>query len=372
MQVKYLYFSQAHKGLHMIKKVLKFIGAIVLIVGLYIGGNILYATLTDYQPPETEEVKIYNQSSVGPQDSVYSFLIWNIGYSGLGSEEDFFFDGGETVVASKERVEENFKGILKQIENRYETDFILLQEVDTLANRSYYTNQFIAIAKLLSGHNYSFATNYLVKFVPMPLTTAPWNTMGRVEAGLATYSKPKCDESIRYSFPGNYDWPTRVYFLDRCFLLRRHTLPSGKQMVVINTHNSAYDDGTLKAKQMEYLKDILVDEYEKGNYVVVGGDWNQSPPNFDVDQFNINREVSQEATGTNISADYLPGWTWAYDPAVPTNRSLLAPFDDNTTRTGLIDFYLVSPNIQVTKVEGIDLNFRSSDHQPVYMEVKLK
>src|SRR3712207_7070413 len=44
----------------------------------------------------------------------------------------------------------------------------------------------------------------------------------------------------------------------------------------INTHCSAYDKGgKMKLEQMKYLSQFIDSEYKKGNYVLVGGDWNQ-------------------------------------------------------------------------------------------------
>jgi len=37
----------------------------------------------------------------------------------------------------------------------------------------------------------------------------------------------------------------------------------------------------------------------------------------------------------------------------------------------LIDFYLVSPNVSIEKVEGVDMDFEFSDHQPVRLEIRL-
>ena len=66
------------------------------------------------------------------------------------------------------------------------------------------------------------------------------------------------------------------------------------------------------------------------------------------------------------------GWTWAFDPSVPTNRKLASSFEADKTFTTLIDFYLVSPNVQVESVEGVDLAFENSDHQPVKLSIQLK
>lgn len=355
----------------MVKVVILVILSLVLLAGLYVGGNILYGTITDFKPLPSESLQIENTGQASPSDSSFSLLIWNIGYSGLGQKEDFFYDGGKMVIAPRERVEENLAGIFTTLTRFKDVDFILLQEVDRQSRRSYYNDQVKAISSLLPNHNVAFAKNYSVKFVPMPLTVPPWKAMGKVESGLTSYSKYLPMETIRYSFPGNYSWPTRIYFLDRCFLLQRYALPGGKQLVVINTHNSAYDDGTLKAKQMQFLRDILIEEYEgRGNYVVVGGDWNQCPPDFDYQSFR--KDLDNSYRQLNIQADYLPAdWLWVYDASVATNRKLSERYDQGKTFVTLIDFFLVSPNLKVTEVRGIETNFQHSDHQPVFLQVEL-
>ena len=354
----------------MLKIIIIVILSILAIVGLYVGGNILYGTITDYQPAPSESLELKNTKEVTPKGSAFSFLIWNIGYGGLGHQEDFFYDGGSMVIAPKKRVDENLAGVYSTLRNLKDVDFLLFQEVDESSKRSYYQNEIEAISKIYPDHSYTFAKNYSVKFVPMPLTVPPWKAMGKVESGLASYSKYLPTESTRFSFPGNYSWPTKIYFLDRCFLLQRFSLTSGKQLIVINTHNSAYDDGTLKAKQMKFMKDILVEEYNNGNYIVVGGDWNQCPPGFDFEHFG--KDIDGTYHQINIEKDYLPAdWQWVYDPTVATNRKLSEKYESGKTFTTLIDFFLVSPNVKVSEVRGIDTDFQYSDHQPVLMQVEL-
>ena len=259
------------------------------------------------------------------------------------------------------------RGIYETVINQWQIDFYLFQEVDTLADRSHDINQLEDLTYHLSGHTSCFATNYNVKFVPMPLD----NPMGKVLAGLASFSKFKSTESTRYQFPGNYSWPNRIYFLDRCFLLQRFPTKNGKELVVINTHNSAYDDGNLKKQQMAFMKNVLLNEYNKGNYVVVGGDWNQCPPGFDNMTFAPANGDSYDQV--SIAPDFLPkDWQWVFDPTVATNRKLATPYKAGESFTTVIDFFLVSPNIRVEEVRGVDLEFAYSDHQPVLMRVVLE
>ncbi len=328
----------------------------------------MYGTLTDFRPAAETKVNSIGtaKKQIEAQKNSFSFLIWNIGYCGLGKDISFFYDGGSTVITPAPLVSTYKDGMKSYLKQQNSVDFILLQEVDLYSKRSHFAEEQKEIASVLPGYAYDIGVNYQVKYIPYPF----YEPLGKVNSGLASFSPYPSSESIRYQFPGNYAWPKSIYFLDRCFLSQRYKLPSGKDLLVINTHNSAYDDGTLKARQMEFMKEKLVAEYEKGNYVVVGGDWNQTPPGFDNNTFKKAGTEAQPQIA--IADDFLPGWTWAYDPKVPTNRKLDHPYDASKTFTTVIDFYLLSPNLVVDKIEGVDLDFQFSDHQPLYMEVSLK
>ncbi len=234
---------------------------------------LLYATIDDYKPLEVSAQSIECEPDILADSLQARLLIWNIGYAGLDASMDFFYDGGEQMRPSEEGVMANIKGISSTLEPFEDFDFILLQEVDKDSKRSYYQNEFQLIQDQFSGYHSSFGKNYDVGFVPIPIS----EPMGKVESGLMTLSK-QCPGSVeRHSFPGNYSWPMKLFMLDRCFLVSRYRLSNQKELLIINTHNSAYDDGSLRTQQMSYLRDYLLSEYEKGNYVIVGGDWNQTP-----------------------------------------------------------------------------------------------
>ncbi len=346
----------------------KILVSILLLFGLAIGSLLLYGTLTDFQPEEKLSLESVNKTkNTIVNDSTFTFMIWNIGYCGLGAEMDFFYDGGNNVNTPEKYVNLYRTHTVNSLNYYTDIDFHLLQEVDLNSNRSNFVNQLDAITEnALTNHNHTTALNYKVNWIPYPF----YEPMGKVEGGLVSLSKYISAENTRYQFPGNFGWPKRLYMLDRCFLLQRYDLSNGKDLVVINTHNSAYDDGTLKSKQMDYLKNVLLAEYGKGNYVVVGGDWNQTPPGYDNTTFQRGEDYIDQIP---INSDFMPeGWEWAYDGTVPTNRKTSKPFDHKTTFQTVIDFYLVSPNIQVEEVKGVNLDFQSSDHQPVLMKISLK
>jgi endonuclease/exonuclease/phosphatase family metal-dependent hydrolase len=56
---------------------------------------------------------------------------------------------------------------------------------------------------------------------------------------------------------------------------------------------------------------------------------------------------------------------------LPTNRRVKAPYTQGTTLTTVIDFFLLSPNVQSVEVKNMDMGFQYSDHQAVRLKVKL-
>jgi endonuclease/exonuclease/phosphatase family metal-dependent hydrolase len=351
------------KKLMLIVKIL--LGAGILF-GLYVLGAILYAQLTDYKPEEVtpaESILSAETSSVPISDSL-TLYIWNIGYSGLGKESDFFYDNGKMVRSPEEYVRKNFAGIQKTVEEMKDADFILLQEVDFDSKRSYHIRQAELLSEQMKSLGFSnawFAKNYLVNYVPIPIT----EPMGAVHSGLLTLSKYKPEVVTRHSFPANFSWPKGLFFLDRCFMVQRFPY-AGKELLVINTHNSAYDGGTLKKEEMEFMKKFLLAESAKGNYIIVGGDWNQIPPGFAGDPGAGYEEIP-------IPDNYpAQGWHWASDLNHRTNRKVDTPFIKGVTYTTILDFFLLSPNIEVIDIKGIVNDFEFSDHQPLKIKLRLK
>lgn len=361
-----------------LKTAFRALGGLTLASALYVVLVLLHGTFTDYQPDQVESIDPYQSSSLAQIDQdELDLVIWNLGFGGLGKESEFFFDasgsqffsGGKMVHATERMVEKNNEGILDFVREQ-DADFFLLQEVDKSSKRSYYYDQFGALATAVPDYDVHFATNYKVGRVPIPIME-PWHVYGKTFSGLATLSRFQASKVERYQLPGSFDWPTRIFQLDRCIAIHRYPTGREGELVVMNIHHSAYDEGgVLKKQQMAFLKDLLIAEYANGNYVIVGGDWNQCPPYFDFDQFMPGQ--TEGYTQMNIPADYLPAdWTWAYDRNTPTNRKTHSPYRHGKTFVALIDFFLVSPNVEVVEVQGVDQGFDFSDHQPVKMRVRL-
>ncbi len=328
----------------------KIILVIILIPVLIFLLFLAYATFTDYKPKPIENVKIEGTAKEFIEKDTFLIRIWNIGYAGLGKEADFFFDGGSSMRMSEELTWHYLKNIGNYIFEDDETDFFMLQEVDTYARRSYYINQYDYIRENLNNRVTSFAKNYDSKFVPQPLL----NPLGRVVAGLMNIGKYTPNKATRYRLENDASYPVGLFMLKRCLLEWRYDLPNGKELVIINVHLSAYDDGSVKAQQMEQLRKVLEAEEALGNYVIVGGDWNQNAPK----------------KGDEFYHFPSSNWTWIHSETQYTNRDLSTPLTPETQKNK-IDYFLISNNLEVLDFDVDVQNFEFSDHEPLFIKVRL-
>lgn len=340
--------------------------AIIFSAGSF-GLFLLYITVVDFRPGAVEVLYTGGHEEIIRQDT-FRLISWNIGYCGLGSEMDFFYDGGEQVRPTSKLARKYRAGIMQFIREHKGVDFWLLQEVDTRSKRSYGINQLKRISEELQPGHAVYAKNYIVPYVPVPIK----EPMGHVNGGILNFSAFTPALAERYAYPLIASWPEVLFLLDRCFILSRYKLEKGNDLVILNTHNSAYViDSALRRKELDIIKNKMLEEYAKGNYVVAGGDWNANPPGLQVTGY-FNGHYFKPSK-VKMAGDLLPpGWTWAYDVSAPTNRDVTKPYVKGESETTVIDYFIVSPNVGVVDIETIDLGFENSDHNPVTVKVVLK
>lgn len=348
------------------KRLLKGIAIFLLAVIVFAGGMLAYLSITEFKPADVETIKIREPSDVVFSGREISILTMNTGYAGLGEKSDFFMDGGKEVrPRSESYVKENMAGIL-EILKRVDADFYLLQEVDSDSHRSYKTDQ-VSYYQNELGVTAAYAKNYACNFVPYPLPP-----IGKVDSGLLTLTGVKTELAERYQLPCPFSWPVSMANLKRALLVSHVPIEgSDKELVIINLHLEAYDDGEGKIKQTNMLVDIMEAEYAKGNYVIVGGDFNQNFPGGP-DLYPI-KNPDLWVPGTFSDGTLPDGWQFAYDITTPTCRLLNQPLNlaDDATQLFVIDGFILSPNIRLGSVETLDESFRYSDHNPVLLNVTL-
>ena len=351
------------------KWVLKIIVSILLLASLFVG----ILTIFEYRPKDAEGVTIQNNGEIrvnfGEDITIMTF---NIGYAGLGKDEDFVMDGGTKGRPDSKDVVQMYLDGIKSIIEDHPSDIYLLQEVDLNSRRSYRINQFDAIGEQIGGgYNQQFAYNFKALFVPFPLSLTDY--IGYVESGIATYSRFHTSEAMRYQFPGSFSWPLRVANLKRAMMVSTYPIEgSTKVLQVVNLHMSAYDgDGSLRAQEMAFLKAFMEEQNRLGNYVIIGGDFNQTFPEAE----GVYVVPDEYYVAYPIEESWLPiGYQYQIDVTTPSCRLLNQPYQpsDPKTQYYIIDGFIVSPNVEIVNVQGKDLKFENSDHNPVSAVFKLK
>ena len=291
-------------------------------------------------------------------------MTFNTGYASLDDSNDFVMDGGKgSGMADRERVLENQEGIARILAEN-PADLYMLQELDKDSSRTFRENQLEVYGQVLPDCGWTYAPNFLCKFVPFPFH----KPFGDVDSGVATYSRFAMEEPQRISLPTSFSWPMRVANLKRCMLVSRLPIEDEEaELVVINFHLEAYDSLEGKQAQTEQVLKIMAEEYARGNYVIAGGDFNQIFPEVVTDL----KETSQWVPG---DLEPLPGdWRYVYDDTTPTCRLLNQPCDPESplTQYYVIDGFILSPNVQVQRIQTVNQHFEFSDHNPVILDLLL-
>ncbi|MBR4142333.1 MAG: endonuclease [Firmicutes bacterium] len=352
----------------LVKKILKVLMwvAIAVVAVAIIGVGIL--TITEYKPANVEEVIKYH-----PTEAVFStgdeltLVTWNCGYGALGDNADFFMDGGTSVyTADRDRVQQNLNGIAATLREE-NADLILLQEVDINSDRSYHTDERTVLKQAMPGGTDAFAYNFNALYVPYPLPP-----IGHVESGLYTLSRADIRQADRMALPTPFSWPIRTVNLKRCLLITRIPLAdSANELVLINLHLEAYDSGEGKEAQTKALLSLLQSEYDKGNYVIAGGDFNQQFSNVS-SPYRVDGAPWQP--GNIDEEDFLPDFSVWMNTDAATCRSLdkaYAGANRDDFFCYMIDGFIVSANVKVNEIRTLDTQFVYSDHNPVRMTVTL-
>ena len=352
------------------KKIVLILSAVAGVVLAAAFTLLLVLTVTEYKPADVEKVSLNGsaQKRLHAEDTI-DIISWNIGFGALGDNADFFMDGGSMVKPSaKERVQENLDAITGFLAEE-DADLVLLQEVDEKSTHSYYLDErsMLALGLERAGLSYEncLAYNFKTLFVPYPIPP-----IGREQAGQVTFSAYPSSDAQRISLPCPFSYPVRLANLKRCLLVNRIPVEgSGRELVVINLHLEAYDDGSGKEAQTRMLVQLFEEEMEKGNYVIAGGDFNQTLDTVDLSKYPLQGEELWQPGVIDTSA--FENVQCLMDERVPSCRSLNRPYDseDPDFQYYVLDGYLLSGNLTVKSLETVDLGFVNADHNPVRLQV---
>lgn len=383
------------------KKILKVIGIIILAIVLILAVYIIYLYASYHRIEDNQELQVETISDntlLGDAITTgekYSALTYNIGFGVYTPDFSFFMDGGKSSWAkSKDSVKETIKGAGELVASK-DPDFALVQEIDLDATRSYHVNEYSILKETIPAYNCVFAQNYDSAFLFYPFT----QPHGKSKAGLALFSKYLITGSLRRSFPISTSF-TKFFDLDRCYSISRVPVDNGKELVIFELHMSAYGNSdAIREGQVRMLSEDMQKEYEAGNYVICGGDFNhdlkaadtQSAESKESDEAN---ESSDTQADTDDSEEAEPE-SWAYPfprSELPEHfsfcldqlsedekkdlwnsaRNADMEYVPGETYTVTLDGFIISDNVECTKYENVNTGYSYSDHDPVYMEFYLK
>ncbi len=352
----------------------KIIGIAAAVCVAAFAALLVFLTAAEYRPAAVESVGITEgaggsekKDTPGPGTEL-TVVSWNAGYGALGDNADFFMDGGHMVVsADRERVNANLGGIADRL-GELDADVVFLQEVDEDSARSHGIDEVSFFRSRFGEMDSAFAPNFRAKFVPYPLPP-----IGRVSSGILTFSDFGIRTAERLRLPCPFKWPVRLANLKRCLLVTR--IPAGedgRELVLVNLHLEAYDDGEGKIEQTRMLKEFLQEEASKGSYVIAGGDFNQSFSSVDISAYEA--QEGKWAPGLIDTGEFGEDWQFLMDAETPSCRSLDQPYagaDRASFQYYVIDGFIVSANIEVESFGVLDEAFRCTDHNPAVMKIRL-
>ncbi|MGM9658052.1 MAG: endonuclease/exonuclease/phosphatase family protein [Eubacteriales bacterium] len=307
---------------------------------------------------------ISGSSDIGTAETgtEYTVMTWNLGFGAYSSDFSFFMDGGDYSRArSADEVNSNISHCAS-LAAELAPDFLLLQEIDTDSDRSMHIDETEILAPYFDGYYSVFAQNYDSPYLFYPFSCPH----GASRSGVLTFSRFSVTSSLRRSLPVETGF-SRFLDLDRCYSVTRIPVSDGSELCLYNIHLSAYTtDGTIADEQLEMLVSDMVAEYNSGNYIVCGGDFNKDLPGNSAEIFGV--------TGGEF--------TWAQpipDGIIPESLSLVAcvnapscrnadsPYTAGSSFVLTVDGFIVSDNVTVVSSAVIDDSFVCSDHNPVVM-----
>lgn len=360
-----------------VKRALWALAGILLFCVLAVGGYVLYMQMQYYRIEDHLALETENNQKEALQiGKTYTAVTYNIGFGAYGPDYSFFMDTGEmddgTATAgkygkavSKDSIEENTAGAVEELQ-KLNADFLLCQEVDTDADRSYHVDQAEILKEAFPEYGSVYANNFHSAYLFYPFS----DPHGAVQAGLLNFSRYKVEEAKRRSYPVDNSFITKFTDLDRCFSLMRIPVENGRELVLVNSHMSAYDEGgKVRARQLELLNTVMEEEYLAGNYVIVGGDFNHALGE-DVAEGFASKQKFPAWVSVLMEADIVEGvriQKAENELEVPTCRGADIPYTKGVNYVTVVDGFLVSDNIRA-KAENIDTDFAYSDHNPVKLE----
>ncbi len=308
---------------------------------------------------ELEIARDADHPAVGRQISVTT---WNVGYGALGADADFISDGGVHMRALDADEITTAVNEIGRVVGEFDAHILLFQE---LANVSVLTRN-ISVQDEIARNLTDYSAVYwedLGVIAPTPYD---------ISHGMGVYARTDIGVSTAVELPqepGYFFLSVKRYYA--AIVTEVPIRGTDRKWVLINIHLSAFDDGAdVRRAQVKVVFDFARAEYAKGNYVVLGGDWNMRISDTDFAHTTSDKDLFWVY---DFPQDLLPkGWQLGVDEQTPTVRTLQKPYIEGENYTAIIDGFAYSPNVRLNHIRTTDLKFENSDHHPVTAEFSVR
>lgn len=198
-----------------------------------------------------------------------------------GKNYVFFYDlpnsAGPDERPSNNDVTKTLHGLATLI-TQQNPDIILLQEVDDGAQRTDYADQLAQLLALLPSDYACHTSSFYWKasYVPHP------RIMGAVGTKLSIISKYKITSATRFQLSLIPQDPINQLFnLKRALQEIRLPVEGNNELVILNTHLSAFSKGTgTLERQIKQIDERLISLNDSKTPWIIAGDFNLLPPNI--------------------------------------------------------------------------------------------
>lgn len=270
---------------------------IVLAISALVSG---WVYLTTYHPNEIENEAIFSLAptpQLRPGQQI-KLLSWNVQFLAGRPNNNFFFDGGSDPWPSQQVVTETLTAVANIIRQE-NPDIILLQELDDGAERTDYQDQLQQLLIMLPEHYAAHTSSFYWRADYVPHS----ELLGGVGMKMSIISKYSLEQARRYALPAinSNDIVTRQYNPKRAILGVSLPIEGGGRLSILNTHLSAYAQGTdTMARQIASVEKVLKAHEARGNPVLLAGDFNLIPTDAAYQDLSESSRKFYDANGTEI------------------------------------------------------------------------
>jgi endonuclease/exonuclease/phosphatase family metal-dependent hydrolase len=337
------------------KRTLIVLAVIVGVLALYVGAFLTVNHEVSARPQDAQRTAASELAQAG---GTLDILIWNVGYGGLGAGSDFVSDGGEHMFPpSRSAVRDNVAGIESFLLSQADADVVVMQELAGAGPVNYWIDVRARAEHALRDRDNTLFADFKTRRMPWPL---------RLDHGQGIFSLAQVSDASVVALPAEDEG---IFGVRRRYASPFVRLAGNENWTIASVHLAAFDeDAVVRTRQLRELMAWAQGEYESGRRVVIGGDWN-----FQLAETNFPHTTDERFLFWlfPFPGDALPeGWRVAADATVPSVRTNHKPYVAGENYVTTIDGFVVSPNVLVEEVQGFDLGFTHTDHQPVRIRVR--